>query len=167
MTTPQACRQSGINFLKWVRSTSNLMLSDFPADKATYQPSPTDNHVIWVLGHLASTDVWVASELNIPGITVPESFKELFGGGTSPSPDALKYPPYVELKLLFDSTHDKLVKWYESAPESAMQIDLTQKSGGFTSDPIDMLFKLGWHEGWHFGQVASVRKALNLPRKMG
>lgn len=159
--------KSAFALLKFTRSVSNLMLADFPVEKATYQPSPTDNHAIWTLGHIAATDKWVANVLNIPGVDVPEAYGSLFGGGSVPISDSMAYPSFAEMKRVYEASRAALLKWYQSAPADALTVDLAAKSNGFTSDPIDCLFKLAWHEGWHFGQVANVRKALGLPSKLG
>ena len=159
--------KSAFSLLAFTRSMSDKMVSDFPADKATYQPSPTDNHAVWVLGHIAATDWWVASVLDIPGVNVPESYGTLFGGGSKPTGDAKAYPTLAEVTRVFQASRAALLKWYETAPASALSVDLTKKSNGFTTDPVDCLFKLSWHEGWHFGQLASVRKALGLANKLG
>lgn len=156
-------RQHAIELLKWARKVSTDMLNGFPKDKATFQPSPTDNHVVWVLGHLASTDAWIGSVLDIPGTGVPASYAGHFGSGTKPTPDPRDYPPFDEVLKAFHATREALVRWYSTAPDASLAASLKEKSGGFTSDPIDALYKLSWHEGWHFGQVASVRKALGMP----
>jgi hypothetical protein len=44
--------------LQWVHSTTEKLTQGWPADKVTYQTTPTDNHVIWTMGHLASTYEW-------------------------------------------------------------------------------------------------------------
>ncbi len=167
MTTPVAHRPVALKHYEWVRSVSNLMLADFPADKATFQPASTDNHAAWVLGHIICTDAWMAKELGITGISAPESYGPLFGGGSKPVSDPKAYPPFAELRTQFDATHTSLMNWYRSAPESALTTDLSARSKGFTTDPVDAILKLAWHEGWHFGQVASIRKALGLPSKLG
>jgi hypothetical protein len=159
--------KSALSVLAFARQMSNMLLADFPAEKAAYQPSPTDNHVLWALGHLALTDKWVAGVLDIPGVDVPEAYFSLFGAGSAPVGDAKAYPALADMKRVFESSRAALLKWYQSAPAEALKKDLSEKSHGFTTDPIDCLFKLAWHEGWHFGQVANVRKALGLPNKLG
>jgi hypothetical protein len=160
-------RQHAIELFKWVRKISTDMLNGFPKEKATFQPSPTDNHVVWVLGHLASTDGWIGSVLDIPGTSVPESYAKHFGPGSKPTSNPKDYPPFEDVLKTFNSTREALLRWYSSASDAQLATSLKEKSGGFTSDPIDAAYKLAWHEGWHFGQVASVRKALGLPSVMG
>ena len=81
--------------------------------------------------------------------------------GTRPSPAG--NPPAAEVKKAFHDSRQAIIGWLREAPESALSIDLKEKTGGFATDPIDAMLKIGWHEGWHMGQVAGVRKALGLP----
>jgi hypothetical protein len=162
-----ANREAAVSLCTWVRGVSDMMLSDFPAEKATHQPAPTDNHVLWVMGHMASTDGWIAKELGIAGVNVPESYGKLFGGGSKPVNDPKQYPSFAEVRKVYTESRAALLKWFSTAPDSALRVDLKDRTGGFTTDPVDAMFKLAWHEGWHFGQVASVRKARGLPNKMG
>lgn len=160
-------RQQAIDFLKFVRGVSEGILNGIPDDRMTMQAAPTDNHPLWVLGHLASTDVWFAGVLGIPGVTVPDSYNALFGMGSKPVSDRTVYPPVSELRQYFNTSRAAVLKWYESASDAALKTPLTEKTGGFMNDPIDGAMKLGWHEGWHMGQAASVRKALGLKPVMG
>ncbi len=160
-------RQHAVSLLEFTRKISRDMMKDFPEGKATFQPSPTDNHLMWALGHIASTDAWIGSTLGITGTAVPESFTKPFGGGSKPVNDPKAYPPLAEVRKAFDGGRGAFIKWLETAPDSALAQPLTEKTGGFCSDPIDAALKLAWHEGWHFGQVANCRKALGLPNVMG
>jgi len=160
-------RQHAVSLLKFVRDYSNKLIKDFPEGKATFQASPTDNHLAWVLGHLASTDAWIGGALGIPGTAVPETYGKLFGGGSKPLPDPKAYPPLAELRKAFENGRAAVLKWLETAPDAALATPLADKTGGFCTDPIDGALKIAWHEGWHFGQVANCRKALGLPNALG
>jgi hypothetical protein len=160
-------RQHAVSLLRFVRSISDGILKGFPDDKLTYQTSPADNHVLWTLGHLASTDVWIAGAVGAQGAAFPETYQPLFGQGSKPVSDPKKYPPLTELRTSFDDNRAAVLAWLESAPDSTLSVNLKDKTGGFASDPIDAALKLAWHEGWHMGQVATLRKALGLPPVMG
>jgi hypothetical protein len=34
---------------------------------------------------------------------------------------------------------------------------------GFADTKMDLLYKLAWHDGWHLGQLTTLRKFLGLP----
>jgi hypothetical protein len=59
-----------------------------------------------------------------------------------------------------------MIAWLKEAPDSALAGDISEKTGKFASDPLDMIIKIAWHEGLHAGQVANIRKALGLPSSM-
>jgi hypothetical protein len=160
-------RERAAALLKFTRSCSTGLLKDFPENKWTFQRSASDNHVLWALGHMVLTDAWFASILNIPGVKAPDGWDKLFGTGTKPVGDASKYPAPSEVRKQFDASHAAVLKWLETCPESSLQGSLKDKTGGFALDPIDAMHKLSWHEGWHFGQVATLRKELGLPPSMG
>jgi len=157
-------RQHAIALLEFVRTISDKIVADIPDDKLTHQASPVDNHPLWVMGHTALTDAWLCKELSIPGVTVPESLNKAFGAGTKPSPTG--NPPAAEVRKAYHDSRAVLMQWLRTCPEEAFNLDLSQKSGGFTTDPLDAMFKIAWHEGWHFGQAANTRKALGLPAVM-
>jgi hypothetical protein len=165
-TLPLSPRDQAVALLTWVRTVSNKLIGDWPADKTCHQNCPADNHPTWVLGHLASTDAWLGSELGFKA-SVPANYKEFFGGGSKPNPDPSKYPPFAEVKKHFDGTRAALIQWLKTAPDAALTKDLKEKTGGFTTDPIDAMHKVAWHEGLHMGQVATLRKSLGLPSVMG
>jgi hypothetical protein len=164
MTTP---RQHAINVLKFARTVSMDLLKGIPEDKYTFQSKPVDNHALWVLAHLALTDHWIAGQVGAKGTTSPEGWDTLFGQGSKPQPDAKLYPSVAAVKKVFDANRAAILNWLEGAPEKDLATSLKEKTGGFALDPIDGALKLAWHEGWHFGQVATCRKALGLPPIMG
>jgi hypothetical protein len=153
--------------LQFARHVSNDMIKGFPEDKRTFQACPTDNHLTWVLGHVASTEAWLGRTMNIPGTAVPETYGKLFGGGSKPLPDPKAYPTLAEIRKVFDEGRAATIKWLQSAPDAALAVSLKDATGGFANDPVDAALKMAWHEGWHFGQVANCRKALGLPNAMG
>jgi len=160
-------RQHAIDLLKFVRGVTLGVMKDWPSDKLAFQTSPADNHPLWVMGHLANTDAWFAGVLGAPEIALPARYMALFDMGSKPAPDAGAYPPAEELRREFERSRKVILGWAESAPDAAFKADLKEKTGGFASDPLDALFKVAWHEGWHGGQVATLRKALGLPSFIG
>lgn len=157
-------REHAIALLEFTRSYTNNLMKDIPESQWTHQPSPTDNHVLWCLGHIAGADAWMAGELGIPGVEVPETILKAFGMKSKPSPSG--NPGAAEVKRAYDSSRDAIIKWLRSAPDSALAGDLRERTGGFAADPLDMIFKIAWHEGFHAGQIANIRKALQLPATM-
>jgi hypothetical protein len=160
-------RQHANSVLKFARKISMDFIKDYPENKFTWQATPVDNHPLWVLGHLALTDTWIAGVVGAKGVTAPEGWDKLFGQGSKPVSDPKKYPSVAEVKKLFDANRAAVLNWFEAASDKDLATNLTEKTGGFCSDPVDAMFKIAWHEGWHMGQVATLRKGLGLPAVMG
>jgi len=157
-------REHAVALLEFSRWYTNNLLKGIPEDRYTHQVGPTSNHIVWVLGHTAATDAWVGSVVGAEKVTVPESISKAFAGGSKPT--ATGNPPTAEIKRAFEDARSALLEWFKSAPDSALTTDLSEKTGGFTTDPIDAMFKIAWHEGFHAGQIAEVRKSLGLPPSM-
>lgn len=152
-------RDHAVALLEFTRSYSLNLLKDFPESKWTHQPSPTDNHVLWVMGHTAGTDAWIGGLLGFDA-KVSKAVIDAYGQGSKPGPTG--NPPVAEVKAAFESSRAALLAWLKSANDAALSKNLVEATGGFVTDPIDAAFKMAWHEGFHFGQVANVRKALSL-----
>jgi hypothetical protein len=156
-------RERAIAVLEFSRWYTNNLLKGIPDDRFTFQPSPTDNHVLWCLGHLAGTDAWIGGVVGAT-VDVPKSIVDAFGMGTLPR--AAGNPSTGEVKGAFESSRAALLGWLKSAPDAALSTDLKEKTGGFATDPLDGMLKIAWHEGFHAGQIANIRKALKLPPSM-
>lgn len=159
-------REHAASLCTFVRSVSGMILKDWPEDKHAFQLSQYDNHPLWVMGHLASTDAWLGGVMGAD-IKVPDSFSKLFGMGSKPAGNAKDYPSFASVRATFDETHTKLLAWLAAASEADLGMQLKDKTGGFTTDPVDAVLKGAWHEGWHFGQVSTLRRALGLPPVIG
>lgn len=154
-------REHAIGLLEFTRSYSNSLLKDFPESKWTHQTCPTDNHVLWCMGHLAGTEAWLAGALGFDA-KVPEAVGKAYGQGTEPKQSG--NPPAAEVRAAFEGSRAAFIAWLKSASDAQLATDLREKTGNFMTDPIDAAHKIAWHEGFHFGQVASIRKTLGLPR---
>lgn len=159
-------RQKAAGLLRFARKVSNDVLKDFPESKYAHQRTPADNHPFWAMGHMVLTDAWMAGVMGIPGVAAPEGWDKLFGQGSKPVSDPKRYPAPAEMRQHFENSRAAILNWLESAPESALATPLKEKTGGFAEDPLDAMAKIAWHEGWHFGQVATLRKDLGLPPAM-
>ncbi len=154
-------REHVIALLEFSRWYTNSLLKDLPESKWTFQPSSTDNHVLWCLGHLSGTDGWIAGVVGASAVKVPEDIQKAFGMGTKPV--ASGNPSVDAVRATFESSRAGLLAWVRTAPDAALTTDLKEITGGFATDPIDAMLKIAWHEGFHAGQIANIRKALGLP----
>ncbi len=138
------------------------MFEGFPEDKATFQTSPTDNHLIWHIGHLAETYAWFASALDGKPVGSNEASNALFGMGSKPLPDPKAYPSIAALRARFDANWNRLMAAAEALDDADAAKAPLAESGGFLRDRLDVVEKAAWHDGWHAGQISGLRKALGL-----
>lgn len=154
--------------LAWSRKCLLEVIEGYPADRVCYQPSPADNHLLWTLGHLATSDEWVLDMLKVPGSTIPASYaKELFGYGSVPSPNAGDYPPIEEVRGHLDHARQRLLDQLGSMSDEQLAVELGEAGQGCVKDPAEAFAMTAWHEGWHTGQLSSIRRSLGMPPAFG
>jgi len=153
--------------LRFARSILDGLCKDFPEDKLTYQPAMTDNHLIWTLGHLAVTNQWFAGLLDGQPATLPERYEERFGYKSKPNPDRDFYPPLSDVQRYHEASFARLVRAAEQLTDDELGSPCAQDSGGFARDKGEVLERAVWHEGWHAGQISSLRRSLGLSPVMG
>lgn len=160
-----AVRDRCLDLLRFARDTMNKFIGGVPESQATAQPGGLPNHVLWTYGHLASTAAWAASLIKGSAIDIPENYEKLFGMESKPIDDASQYPPLAEVKGHFDRTMADLMQAAKGLNDA--QLAAPVEASGFAKDKADLLVKVAWHEGWHLGQIADLRRALGLPRALG
>jgi len=159
-------RQRSLDSLKYAHSMTMSLLKDFPEASACHLPSPTDNHLLWSVGHLAATYGWMLSLVGKPA-GVPENYMTLFGWGSKPSPDAKMYPNLSAVCEALESEYQSFMRAVVEMPEAQLSQPLVKDSSGFAKDTIELVDRAAWHEGWHSGQISSIRRALGLKGVMG
>lgn len=147
--------------LRFADSVIHLMLKGFPQDRWHVQSTPNDNHILWILGHLAGTNDWFSAMLDGGARRFPEKYKPVFGFGSKPEPDAARYPPAPEVLEMYTQSLTRLIgaiegcRDFDGAPES--------DSGGFVKNKHEIATRASFHLGWHIGHMSSLRRALGLP----
>jgi hypothetical protein len=159
-------RQRPLEALKFAHSMTQALLKDFPETKACHQPCPTDNHLLWSVGHLAATYAWMLSLLGRPA-SVPESYMTLFGWGSKPAAEGRGYPSLGAVTVAMEAEYESFLRAVEGLPESQLSKPLAQDVGKFAKDAVELVDRAAWHEGWHSGQISSVRRNLGLKSIMG
>jgi hypothetical protein len=133
-------------------------------------PAPaTGNHAHWILGHLLLSEHGFRHAMT--GVPNPrESWKPMFGGGSTPDPQGAGYPPYSEMLAELKSQQEAMLGYLESLSEA----DLDQPSKvaprpGFeaffgTCRSLFLTRALHWMN--HRGQLANCRGAAGRPPLM-
>lgn len=159
-------KQHALEIMTYAHDYAKAKFDEVPENKAMFQSCPTDNHLLWTLGHLATTNGWFAILLDANAKSgIPESYNALFGMESKPSPDAKVYPPFAEVKKHYNDSFALVVKLFQATPDSEMSSETATNGYGFCTSKADVALKSAWHEGYHLGQVASLRKAMGIVAK--
>ena len=148
--------------LRFSHKCINDLLDGFPAEKAIFRPASTDNHALWILGHLAVTDEWILKKFDQDPI-LPENYEKLFGYNTEVKDDPSIYPSFEEILQNFRTIREQLFAIYEEADDAK----LSQPIGEFEGDLMSSISMLAWHDGWHGGQLSGIRRAIGLAPAFG
>jgi hypothetical protein len=136
--------------------------SPFTQANATAQPTPTSNHALWNLGHLAISNLWMASLIDGKPTGISDDQERLFGMQSTPSPDASAYPPFEDVKALYTRSGERLRAALRALTPAELLASCEGDPQTFCTDKLDAVLKAAWHEAWHLGQIAELRKALGL-----
>ncbi|MGD9690465.1 MAG: DinB family protein [Phycisphaerales bacterium] len=146
--------------------TMVVNVCNVPAESLTHQGHAHENHALWTLGHLAGAYDWFAGMLDGEPSRTPAHFQEPFGGKSAPVRDATKYPPLAEVKSVFDASWARLLRAAKGTSAGDLRKATRTDSMGFAPSRLVALHRVAWHDGWHAGQVSTIRRSLGLPSVM-
>ena len=152
--------------LGWARQCLHDVIKDWPEDRVTFQATAADNHLLWTLGHMAVSDEWILAMLSGKPNPLPESYGKLFGYGSTVSASADAYPQLFEINRHFEESRSHLLEWLEEADDAKLGQKF-EGGEGFAETALEAIQKEAWHEGWHTGQLATLRRALGLKPAFG
>ncbi len=126
------------------------------------QVVPGGQHALWIAGHFA-----VADDLGLRSVGVERRFLEefdgVFGGSAPVTGDAGAYPDVPRVLRCVEEAHERFI----GALERVTEADLARESSGaiseFAPDLGTLVSAHVWHEGFHTGQLALIRRGLGLP----
>ena len=140
------------------RSIDGLTPSEFLS-----RPSDTTNSVFWIVGHT----VWARSmALKFLGSMWTKPWLPLFARGAKIE-TADRYPPLDEVLAAWKDVSTTLAKAMEEAPSEAMEAAAPEKSPSFDGKIGGMVSFLAYHETYHVGQLAYLRKWLGHAGAVG
>jgi hypothetical protein len=161
----RAVRDAAIEHLRY----SHTQVMDFGASLdqlATSQAAHIPNHWLWTLGHLTMGYRYIISTLRGEAMSNPagarHDYKSLFHG--TPMDDAGAYPSLAEVTRNYHAARDELIRVVEDADVSRL-LDAPKGKAEWVTSNLDGLHKAAWHNGWHVGQIALLRKGLGQAPK--
>ncbi len=132
------------------------------SDVETMRPPPGGgNPLNWILGHVVYGRNRMLQIIGAPevggGVLEP-----LYGRGTAPPPSH-RALPLAKLLALYRSTQEPLQRFLEQADEAAFERPIETPSEILGKTVGDALYALIWHEGYHAGQIGTLRRFAGKP----
>lgn len=143
-------------------------------DATRTSQSPTlPNHAAWCLGHLAFTMHRVAGQIDggaIPAehfIAGPAGRHDAFASdavafGSTPVADPSVYPAWARCVEIYNAACDRMARAVREASDEQMARAVPWGSGGATTSLWHLAGRMVFHNGFHTGQIADLRRALGL-----
>lgn len=131
-------------------------LDGLSAEEWHKRPGDSSNSLIWVAGHI----VWARSRvLMLLGKEWSRPWLSLFERGSKPG-DAAGYPPLEELVAAWKEVKASLSEALEGASAEALAAPGPGKIPSFDGKLSGVVAFMAWHEGYHVGQAAYLRRWL-------
>lgn len=154
-------RDRAIDAARFAASMADQMEKDWPADQHCAQPGGCDNHLVWTYGHLAATYGWLAGQVGVK-VELPETYSALFGYGSKPESDAGKYPKLADVKAKCAAARKTFFDAASKMTAAQLREEMSADLQSFAKDKLAIIERCAWHDGWHSGQLSSLRRALGL-----
>ena len=166
-----------VNALELIRfqlDTSKALTASLLADMQDApltEPTPKGgNHPTWVAGHLAYSEANLTSHI-LSGKENPLlAWKDLFGRGSEPRPDASQYPSLKELLSRWDEVRSQTLEILDSLGEDDLEKPSANPPPGredFFGTYAKVFSFIAMHTLMHRGQVADARRAAGRSSLMG
>ncbi len=162
------------NLIRFQLEVSKKLTTELLADMSDLpltEPTPNGgNHPLWVAGHLAYSEANLTNHI-LFGRTNPLSpWKELFAGGSKPTPDASRYPSMQEVLAKWDEVRVDTIKILDSLSDEDLEKPAANPPEGreeFFGNYGKVFSILALHAMMHRGQVADARRAAGREALMG
>ena len=143
-------------------------LAGFDDSTRTRQATNLPNHAAWSLGHLALTMHRVAQKVDGReppaadfAASTPDAFDpETVAFGSVPKTDNTAYPSLSRCTAIFNAACDRLAAAVRTATDA--QFNQTITWGPIEAPWWTLIGRMIFHNGFHTGQTADLRRALNF-----
>jgi uncharacterized damage-inducible protein DinB len=163
-TVTASLRELATNRVTWSRGFVNALLADLKDDQLFVRAGGVGNHAAWIMGHVATVDDNIVSAMTGEPKRLPDSFRTLFGMGSSPTGNAADYPSRAELSEAMSATRQRMKGWIASLDESTAFEPIPERMQRIAPNRIMLAVAVPSHEMMHAGQLTTIRAALGLPR---
>lgn len=149
--------------IRFALGTIDAFSKNWPADKHTAMAAAHDKHLLWNIGHLATSNDWFFSLMTGETGICPEAWHKLFGMGSKPQANPALYPPLGELMAKLTATVERFATELAKRTDAELARPPVGEAHGMAKDRLDAAHRVAWHMGWHLGQIANCRAGLGLP----
>ncbi len=123
-----------------------------------FQAPGDANPIIWLAGHLTNSRHGM---LQVTGLELERPWQELFGRHSQMDP-AESYPQFDEIQEAWDQSSERLAVRLEEMSAAQLGETVPVELPIQDKSRLAVLNFLAWHEAYHIGQMAYVRKWLGL-----
>ncbi len=141
----------------------NKAVAGIPPEQWLVRPGNKSNHLLWVAGHLVNSR---ASAIKLLGGSWSVSWRELFKRG-APLLEANQYPQVADVIATWQQTSAELATAFAQAAEDALSREPLQGVPTFDGKLSGNVAFLSFHETYHIGQAAFIRKWLGYDQIVG
>ena len=138
-------------------------LQTIPSEQWLSKPADGSNHLMWIAGHVV---VHRAMVLKLLGSSWSAPWEKLFVRG-APQAAPGQYPDAAEIKKEWEEVSGKLYTLLSSVPAEALAQPAPQKPPSFNGKIAGSIAFLGFHESYHMGQIAYLKKWLGHGQTVG
>lgn len=164
----QAIRDAGIFSLGTTRWLTSQAIADLTPEQWIFQAAPGANHILWNVGHVATSEAGFIPMTGGKTSAVPDGYKDLFGSGTEPKASLRDYPDPKEVTGVFVRVRQDLVAHFKGLSGEQLaaptQGDMMKQLCPTVAQILNFCVL---HEATHAGQILDSRRALGLPRFIG
>jgi uncharacterized damage-inducible protein DinB len=133
-----------------------MSLEGVSAQELWQQPTPHNNPMLWVFGHIVATR---ATMLGLLGESVDTGWGDLFTRGATLH-ESSRYPSRDDIERVHRSVVDRLKARFRSLTATDLAGPATGKQFPGAKTVADQLAFLAFHESYHVGQLAYIRKSI-------
>ena len=141
-----------------------MTISDFSDADMLVRPTPTANHALWQLGHLAGAAAHFA-QMAGAAVDLSEAMKigEKCGKETSSVDDPAKFGAKDQWLAALEQATVKLCEWVKSLPEAELARKTTGPMADFAPTVGHVILMIPSHVQMHVGQFQVIRRKLGKP----
>jgi len=138
---------------------SNLFqerIAELDQEQLSRRVSENANPIIWIAGHLTNSRIHVAELLgDKQEYDWMPVFKEAYDSGA-------QYPDIAELRQAWDKASETMMGRLESTTQEGLSEDIGYSLPHGDSTVGGALVFWLYHEAWHLGQIAYIRKCMEM-----